>query len=100
MINGNYFVYITTNPARTVLYTGVTNDLFTRISQHFENKGKRKTFAGRYYCYNLIYYELHEDVNQAIDREKDIKNMSRKRKEELISSFNPEWKFFDVRFLY
>jgi putative endonuclease len=100
MIEGNYFVYITTNPARTVLYTGVTNDLLTRICQHFENKGKRKTFAGRYYCYNLIYYELHEDVNQAIEREKDIKNMSRKRKEELISSLNPEWKFFDTRYLY
>jgi putative endonuclease len=93
-------VYITTNPAKTTLYTGVTNDLQTRINQHYENKGNRKTFAGRYYCYNLIYFELHEDINQAIEREKEIKNMSRKKKEAFISSLNPKWKFFDVRYLF
>jgi putative endonuclease len=97
---GNYFVYITTNPAKTVLYTGVTNDLHTRITQHFENRGKWKTFAGRYHCYNLIYYELIEDIEQAIEREKEIKNMSRKKKEALITAFNPTWKFFDTRLLY
>jgi putative endonuclease len=93
-------VYITTNPGKTTLYTGVTNDLQTRINQHFENKGNRQTFAGRYYCYNLIYFELHEDINQAIEREKEIKNMSRKKKEALISSLNPKWKFFDTRYLF
>ena len=77
MNNGNYFIYITTNPGRTVLYTGVTNDLQTRILQHYENKGNKKTFAGKYYCYKLIYYESYSDINQAIEREKEIKDMSR-----------------------
>ena len=45
MNNGNYFIYITTNPGRTVLYTGVTNDLQTRILQHYENKGNKKTLS-------------------------------------------------------
>ena len=47
MLKGNYFVYITTNPGRTVLYTGVTNDLEVRLRQHYENRGNKKTFAGR-----------------------------------------------------
>jgi putative endonuclease len=45
----------------------------------------------------LVYYEHHEDVNQAIEREKEIKNLSRKKKEELISSMNPGWHFYDLR---
>ena len=73
----NYFIYITTNPNKTILYTVITNDLFTRMKQHFENKGNRKTFAGRYYCYNLIYFERFGDINMAIEREKEIKDMSR-----------------------
>jgi putative endonuclease len=86
-----YFIYITTNPRRTVLYTGVTNDLEQRIFQHFENRGNRKTFAGRYFCYQLIYYEDFGDINDAIEREKEIKNMSREMKEELIKTKNPRW---------
>ena len=53
----NYFVYITTNPAKTALYIGVTNDLLRRMKEHYQSRGKQKTFAGKYYCYNLIYYE-------------------------------------------
>ena len=92
----NYFVYITTNPRKTTLYTGVTNDLRTRILQHYENRGKWKTFAGRYHCYQLIYFEVHEDINLAIEREKEIKDLSREKKEVLIVSKNPKWKFYDV----
>ena len=91
----NYFVYITTNPSKTTLYTGVTNDLLTRIKQHQENKGKAKTFAGRYYCYKLVYFEMYNDINMAIEREKEIKDLSRARKEKLISSLNPKWNFYD-----
>lgn len=99
MYFNNYFVYITTNPRKTTLYTGVTNDLKTRIQQHFENRGKRKTFAGKYYCYNLVYYEHYENIDQAISREKEIKDLSREKKEKLISDKNPQWKFYDYRFL-
>ncbi|WP_341350794.1 GIY-YIG nuclease family protein [Sabulibacter ruber] len=46
----NYFVYIICNPGKTVLYTGVTNDLEVRLQQHKENRGRPETFAGKYYC--------------------------------------------------
>ncbi|MGB3850506.1 MAG: GIY-YIG nuclease family protein [Tunicatimonas sp.] len=93
MLAGNYFVYITTNPGRTVLYTGVTNDLRTRMQQHYENRGNKETFAGRYYCYKLVYYERFSDVNQAIAWEKEVKDMSREKKEALIRETNPRWDF-------
>jgi putative endonuclease len=89
MLKGNYFVYITSNPNKTVLYTGVTNDLPTRLQQHFENKGNPATFAGKYFCYKLLYFERFSDVNMAIEREKEIKDLSREKKIELIKGFNP-----------
>ncbi len=93
MLPGNYIVYIITNPGKTVLYTGVTNDLETRMQQHYENRGNRKSFAGRYYCYQLLYYQRFSDVAQAIAWEKEIKDMSRVRKEALINQDNPQWHF-------
>jgi putative endonuclease len=90
---GNYYVYITTNPGKTVLYTGVTNDLKLRLQQHYQNRGNKRTFAGRYYCYRLLYFEVYTDINQAIAREKEIKNWSRERKEALIATKNPKWNF-------
>lgn len=87
----NYFAYITTNPGKSVLYVGVTNDLKSRMLQHYENRGKPKTFAGKYYCYKLIYIERYSEINMAINREKEIKDMSREKKEELINSVNPKW---------
>ncbi|UII24476.1 GIY-YIG nuclease family protein [Fulvivirga maritima] len=92
---GNYFVYITTNPKKTTIYIGVTNDLHTRLLQHFENRGQPKTFAGRYYCYKLIYYERHTTIQTAIEREKEIKKWSRAKKANLIASFNPHWTFLN-----
>ncbi|MEO8151200.1 MAG: GIY-YIG nuclease family protein [Bacteroidia bacterium] len=85
----NYFVYITSNPGRTVLYTGVTNDLNIRIQQHKSNKGIPTTFAGKYYCYELIYYERYSDINIAIEREKEIKLMKRETKFAMIKAVNP-----------
>lgn len=96
MPKGNYYVYITTNPGKTVLYTGVTNNLKRRIIEHYNNRGNKKYFAGRYYCYKLIYYEHFTDVNQVIYREKEIKNMSRQKKEELIRTKNLKWNFLSV----
>lgn len=84
MIKGNYCVYIVTNPGKTVLYTGVTNDLKRRVQQHRQNRGNSSTFAGRYFCHKLVYYEMYGEVKQAFAREKEIKNMSRKLKEALI----------------
>jgi len=89
----NYFVYITTNPGKSVLYTGVTNDLKLRMKQHQNNKGKKETFAGRYFCYKLIYFEHHNDINIAIEREKEIKDLSREKKLEFIKKQNPNLNF-------
>ena len=92
MWNYNYYVYITTNPDKTVLYVGVTNDIERRLFEHHENKGKRETFAGRYFCYNLIWFEHFFDINEAIMREKEIKGWRREKKELLIAKLNPDWK--------
>lgn len=85
-----YSVYIITNRVNTVLYTGVTGNLVARIYHH-----KNKTvssFSSKYNLNKLVYYEIYEDINQAIVREKQIKAGSRKKKIELINKFNPEWK--------
>ena len=96
MQKGNYYVYITTNPGKTVLYTGVTNDLSRRLLEHYKNRGSKRNFAGKYYCYKLLYYEYFTNISQAIIREKEIKDMSRTKKEEVINSKNPRWNFLVV----
>ena len=95
-IDENFFVYITTNPRKTTLYTGVTNDLERRMKEHFENRGNPKTFAGKYFCYNLIYYERYSSINMAIEREKEIKNLSRQLKMELIKTMNPSVAIYKI----
>jgi putative endonuclease len=95
----NYFVYITTNPAKTVLYIGVTNNLKRRLLEHQQNKGKATTFAGKYFCYNLIYFERFDFINHAIDRETQLKKWSRTKKEWLICQENPNWNFLNDEIL-
>ena len=80
---------------KTVLYIGVTNDLDRRLHEHFENKGSLKSFGGKNYCYNLVYFEHFTHINYAIEREKELKKWRREKKDALISSFNPEWKFLN-----
>ncbi len=84
MWNYNFYVYITTNPERTVLYIGVTNDLRVRLFQHHQNRGNNSTFAGKFYCYNLVYYEHFTHIEHAIAREKEIKKWRREKKNALI----------------
>ena len=90
-----YTVYILTNKTRTVLYTGVTNNLFQRVSEHYLDRIDKKTFAGKYNVHFLLYFESHNYVLNAIAREKEIKGWSRKKKVDLILSFNPELKFLN-----
>jgi putative endonuclease len=85
-----YYVYILTNINDHVLYTGVTNDLYRRVEEH--RRGIHKGFTWRYKVYKLVYYEIFENVNDAIDREKQIKAGSRQNKLDLINSMNPEWR--------
>ena len=86
-----YYVYILTNKYNTVLYTGITNDLNRRIYEH-KNKIDSNSFTAKYKIYKLVYYETTEDVISAIAREKQIKNYSRQKKNDLINAFNPSWK--------
>ena len=90
-----FFVYIITNPAKSVLYTGFTNNIEQRLIEHYMNRGKKKTFAGRYFCYNLLYYEIHRYVNNAIGREKQIKGWTRLKKTNLIKQENPQMRFLN-----
>ncbi|MCW5873244.1 MAG: GIY-YIG nuclease family protein [Anaerolineales bacterium] len=83
-------VYIMTNAHNTVLYTGVTSDLATRLAQHQGNPSVG--FTARYRTKKLVYVEALEDMEQAILREKQIKGGSRQKKLDLINSLNPEWK--------
>ena len=89
--NMNYYVYILTNKNKNVLYTGVTNNLERRTNEH-RYKIDKSGFAEKYNCDYLVYYQETTDIYQAITREKQIKNMSRQKKIDLINEFNPEWK--------
>ena len=93
MKDHNYFVYIVTNKNKTVLYIGVTGDLQNRIFEH-EN-GSIPGFTKKYNCHYLIYYEHFQNINEAIDREKELKKWRRAKKEQLISTFNNDWKFLN-----
>ncbi|HEX8252071.1 MAG TPA: GIY-YIG nuclease family protein [Thermoanaerobaculia bacterium] len=84
-----YFVYMVTNRWKNVLYTGMTNSLERRMWQH-KNKAL-PGFTKRYNCDRLVYYEIFDEVNQAIEREKQLKNWPRARKNELVESMNPAW---------
>ncbi|WP_059175621.1 GIY-YIG nuclease family protein [Thermodesulfovibrio aggregans] len=84
------YVYIMTNPANTVLYTGVTSDLKKRVYEH-KNK-LADGFTKKYNVVKLVYYEVYENITDAIMREKQIKGGSRRKKIELINKFNPQWK--------
>ena len=90
------YVYILTNPTRTVLYIGVTNDLTRRLFEHSEGRGNVEKFTGKYQADLLIYFELCADAPQAIAREKQLKGWTRAKKEALINGFNPDWKEIDL----
>ena len=83
------FVYIMTNIHHTVLYTGVTGNLFQRVQQHKDGEGS--AFTTKYKTTILVYVEIFTDIYDAISREKQIKAGSRSDKIRLIESINPEW---------
>jgi len=99
MYKHKYYVYITTNPSKTTLYIGVTNNVARRLELHYENRGHDSTFAGKYHCYNLVYCEVYENIEDAIIREKESKKWRREKKEKLIEEQNPEWKIMNDEIL-
>jgi len=91
----NYYVYILTNKIKTVLYIGVTNNLKERLYFHRNPEAISKAFTTRYKVYYLVYFEHFMNVKTAIAREKQLKGWRREKKEKLINSFNPSWKFLN-----
>ena len=84
-----YYVYILTNKNNRVLYTGVTNDLKKRVYEHKEKFVDG--FTKKYNVSKLVYYEIFEDPENAILKEKKIKAGSRQKKIDLINNMNKEW---------
>ncbi|MDD5416041.1 MAG: GIY-YIG nuclease family protein [Candidatus Daviesbacteria bacterium] len=85
-----YYVYILTTGRNGTLYVGVTDNLVTRVYQHKNNL--IKGFTQKYNIHNLVYFEQHQDINEAILREKQIKKWKRFWKIKLINKMNPKWK--------
>jgi putative endonuclease len=83
--------YIITNQYNTVLYTGVTSALRARIWEH-KSKFYPASFTAKYNCTKIVWYQTFTRIEEAIEREKQIKGGSRKDKEALIKHMNPTWK--------
>jgi len=89
-----YFVYLMVNQRNTVLYTGITSDLFKRVNEH-ENKAV-KGFTKKYNVDKLVHYEVYDTSQEAILREKQIKAGSRQKKINLIKKDNPNFRNLSV----
>ena len=85
-----YFVYILSNWNGKVIYVGMTNDLRRRTYEH--KNELLDGFTKRYKIHKLVYYESYTHVKDAILREKQIKGLLRRKKDDLVASMNPEWK--------
>lgn len=85
-----WVVYIMTNKRHSVLYIGFSNDMKRRTWEHKQKIGSH--FTQKYNVDKLVYYEIHSDVQTAIKREKQLKNLLRRKKIELIESMNPNWR--------
>ena len=86
----SFYVYILSNINNRVLYTGITNDLVRRMYEH-KNHLDKNSFTARYNVDKLVYFEETTSSRAAIEREKQIKSWSRKHKNKLIESKNPDW---------
>ncbi len=84
----HFWVYIVASKSRHI-YTGMTNDLARRISEHKD--GQIEGFTQRYRVNRLVYFERYRYVGNAINREKQIKGLDRKKRIALIEDSNPTW---------
>src|ERR1700712_5188958 len=91
----NFYTYILTNYERRILYTGVTNDLERRLYEHYFATEQKDSFTSKYKCFYLVWFERHQYVNYAIEREKEIKGWTRAKKDKLIEEENPNWNFLN-----
>jgi putative endonuclease len=95
-MNKTYYVYILASNRNGTLYIGVTNDLERRLFEHKNNLVEG--FTKKYSVHSLVYYEYTNDVNAALQREKQLKRWTRKWKIELIEKVNPEWRDLTEKF--
>ena len=86
-----YYVYIMSSTSNYTIYTGVTNNLVRRVYEH-RTGADPDGFTTKYVVKKLVYYESTHDVLSAIEREKQIKSWSRKKKNTLIAGINPAWR--------
>ncbi|WP_411036851.1 GIY-YIG nuclease family protein [Shinella sp. BYT-45] len=84
------YVYILTNQKNGTLYIGVTSDLERRVHEHREKRAPG--FTAHYNCTRLVWYEEHDSIGTAIQREKSLKRWYRQWKVELIEAMNPQWR--------
>ncbi len=84
-----YYVYILASGKNGTFYIGVTDNLVRRVWEHKNNLVKG--FTEKYGVHELVYYEQHQNINDAILREKQMKKWKRYWKMKLINKFNPEW---------
>ena len=82
-------IYIMASKCNGTLYTGVTSNVIKRVYEH--KQGFVSGFTKKYGCKTLVYYEIFDDMINAITREKQLKGGSRKQKLKLINAFNPRW---------
>ena len=82
------YVYMLASKKGGTLYIGVTNDLSRRV---YEHQQREKGFTAKYGAIRLVWYEEHDDITAAIQREKSLKRWRRQWKVDLIESINPEW---------
>ncbi|HEY9117450.1 MAG TPA: GIY-YIG nuclease family protein [Roseivirga sp.] len=87
MANGGS-VYLMTNKGRNVIYIGVTSDLIARVLEH--KRGNGSQFTRKYNCTDLIYFESFSTIQEAISREKQLKNWHKEWKWNLVKEFNPQ----------
>lgn len=84
-----YYVYMLTTVNNTVLYIGITNNLSRRIYEH--KTGAIDGFTKRYNVHKLVYFECFDNVKYAIAREKQLKGLTRAKKNKIINDINPHW---------
>jgi len=91
-----YYIYILASKKNGTLHIGVTNNLLKRV--HDDKNNAVAGFTQKYNVHNLVYFEEHNDIGKAINREKQMKKWKRQWKIELIEKSNPQWRdlFYDL----
>ena len=89
MSSESYYIYILVSKNNRVMYIGVTNDLHRRLCEH--RNEKIEGFTKRYHLHKLVYFEKYASPKTAIEREKELKGWTRKRKNDLVTLYNPRW---------